>query len=85
MAILPEKRVYTLIPIAKAHLYIKEKVNVARKALDKKYLTWDTNWSDETLQQMKNDPDIILLTHQEALKKMATPEWSSPEKLLDRA
>jgi hypothetical protein len=71
----PEDRIYAILPIEKITLYITEDTTKGKYSIDKKFLIWDKEWNQETLQNMRNDPDIKVLTHSEAIAEMKKENW----------
>ena len=71
----PKNRTYAIIPVDKAHIFIGNVLDIARKSNDKKFIVWDFPKESKTLNTLLADPDIKLLTHDEALALMATDAW----------
>ncbi len=71
-------RIYAVIPIEKAPLYVKSIITQGRLSMDGRFLIWDENWNPIALAHMKQDQDVKLLTHKQALELMATEQWRDP-------
>lgn len=74
-----EGRIYAVIPISKVPDYIPVDYSFGRFSLDKKYLVWDQDWDVRVLEKMRQDPQVQVLTYDEALKMMGTEAWSKAE------
>lgn len=72
-------RVYAVIPIAKTTLCVESNIEHGRKSLNGNFLIWDEDWKPATLESMKQDHDIKLLTHEQALNLMSTDKWRGEE------
>ena len=72
------KRTYAVMPIGKAAQYIKANIEDARKSLNGSLIIWDENWDQETLHYMKIDPDVELLTHEQAIELTSGKDWQDP-------
>jgi len=47
-------------------------------SVDGRFLIWDEAWNPITLAHMKQDQDVKLLTHKQALELMSTEQWRVP-------
>jgi hypothetical protein len=73
------KRIYAVIPIEKANLFIKSNFENARKSLDGNFIIWDQAWDPPTIEIFRIDNDVKLMDHQGALALMKTPAWLRPD------
>jgi len=71
-------RTYAVIPVAKTKLHVKANTFNGRLSLDKKNLIWDQAWEPIVKKNLKEDKDVKLLSHKEALELMNTPAWKNP-------
>ena len=71
-------RTYAVIPIEKVPLYVKSPAAQGRLSVDGRFLIWDEAWNPITLAHMKQDQDVKLLTHKQALELMSTEQWRVP-------
>ena len=71
----PKNRTYAIIPAEKVGTLIGNVLDVARKSIDGKFIIWDFQKDSPVLNTLLADPDIKLLTHEEALALMSTDAW----------
>lgn len=68
-------KTYAIIPVAKTTLHVKSNVEHGRLSNDKKSLIWDQAWDSIVKKNLKEDKDVKLLSHKEALALMETSAW----------
>ena len=72
-------RVYAVIPPGKARFYIQTNLKHSQLSLSGKNLIWDQAWDPETLEKLKQDHTVRLLSHEEALQLIEQPAWRNPD------
>ncbi len=77
-----KEKKYIIIPVQQIKEYIKENTKFGRFSKDGKFLIWDKIFEKETEDKIKNNPEIKLLTHAEALLEMQKENWQTEEKEL---
>ena len=50
-----------------------------RENLEKTKVIFDKNWTEKELNQLQNDKNIILLTHEKVLVETSKLEWTPEE------
>ena len=71
----PKNRTYAIIPVDKITTLIGDVLDVARKSIDGQFIIWDFPKGSLVLNTLLADPEIKLLSHEQALALMATDAW----------
>lgn len=82
MILYPNNQTYVIIPAVLGPERFPEYFAVARKSINEKLWIWHYPNGAKLLKEFVEDPDCETLTHKEALEKMATSSWCTPEEEL---